>query len=126
MGRDGEPHYPRPAPIEGYGNGGFSFAGMSHRGSLLCLPSGIWAWPITQPHEITEVTLAPLFAEAADVGFFLLGTGREAWDMPSALRRRFHELKLTVEVTRTGMAISTFNLLLEEGRRVAAGLVAVG
>ena len=41
------PHLPRPAPIDAYGNGGFRFAGMSHRGSLLCLPDGIWAWPVT-------------------------------------------------------------------------------
>ena len=40
------PHLPRPAPIESYGNGGFRFAGMSHRGSLLCLPDGSWAWPV--------------------------------------------------------------------------------
>ena len=45
------PHLPRPAPIEAYGNGGFRFAGMSHRGSLLCLPSGIWAWPVAQAAE---------------------------------------------------------------------------
>ena len=32
--------FPRPAPIEAYGKGGFRFAGMSHRGSLLCLPDG--------------------------------------------------------------------------------------
>ena len=36
------------APIDAYGKGGFRFAGMSHRGSLLCLPSGIWAWPVAQ------------------------------------------------------------------------------
>jgi uncharacterized protein len=119
------PHFPRLATIEGFGNGGFSFAGMSHRGSLLCLPSGIWAWPVTQPHEITDVTLAPLFAEAGEVGFFLLGTGREAWDMPIHLRRRFQELKLPVEIMRTGSAVSTFNLLLEEGRKVGAALIAV-
>ena len=40
------PHLPRPAPIDAYGNGGFRFAGMSHRGSILCLPDGIWAWPV--------------------------------------------------------------------------------
>ena len=34
------PHLPEQAPIEAYGNGGFRFAGMSHRGSLLCLPAG--------------------------------------------------------------------------------------
>ena len=57
---------------------------MSHRGSLLCLPSGIWAWPVTQPDEITEATLAPVFAEAADIDLFLLGTGRDRWIMPDA------------------------------------------
>jgi uncharacterized protein len=121
----GDPHFPRLVPIESYSKGGFSFAGMSHRGSLLCLPSGIWAWPVQRPAEITEVTLAPVFAEAEDLGLFLLGAGREAWDMPIAVRRRFQELKLSLEVTRTGIAVSTFNLLLEEGRRVAAGLLAV-
>jgi uncharacterized protein len=121
-----ERHFPRLAPIEAYGKGGFTFAGMSHRGSLLCLPSGIWAWPATKPSEITESTLALVFAEANDIGLFLLGVGQDAWDMPTSLRRRFQELKLTLEVTRTGIAVSTFNLLLEERRRVAAGLLAVG
>jgi len=119
------PHLPRLAPIDGYGKGGFRFAGMSHRGSLLCLPSGIYAWPPAQPDEITEAALAPAFAEADDIGFFLIGAGRERWSMPDALRLRFHERKLNVEVARTGTAVSTFNILLGEGRRVAAGLIAV-
>jgi uncharacterized protein len=38
---------------------------------------------------------------------------------------QFHERKLNVEVTRTGTAVSTYNILLGEGRRVAAGLIAV-
>ncbi len=42
------PHLPHPAPIDAYGNGGFRFGGMSHRGSLLCLPDGIWAWPVNE------------------------------------------------------------------------------
>ena len=57
------PHLPHPAPIEAYGNGGFRFAGMSHRGSLLCLPSGIWAWA-ARSRRIDEAALAPVFAEA--------------------------------------------------------------
>jgi len=40
--RSGQRFYPALAPIEAYGNGGFRFAGMSHRGSLLILPSGIY------------------------------------------------------------------------------------
>ena len=119
------PHLPRLAPIEAYGKGGFSFAGMSHRGSLLCLPSGIWGWPVAQSAEINEVTLAPVFAEADAVALLLVGAGREPWIMPDALRLRCHALKINVEVTRTGAAVSTYNILLGEGRRVAAALVAV-
>ena len=49
------PHLPRSAPIEAYGKGGFAFADMSHRGSLLCLPDAIWAWPVVKPEEIDQV-----------------------------------------------------------------------
>jgi uncharacterized protein len=119
------PHLPRPAPIDGYGKGGFRFAGLSHRGSLLCLPSGIWAWPVAQAADITEASLGPAFAEADAIGLFLLGAGQGPWAMPDDLRLRFHALKLNVEVARTGTAVSTYNILLGEGRRVAAGLIAV-
>ena len=37
-------HYPARAPIDAYGNGGFRFADMSHKGSLIIVPSGIYAW----------------------------------------------------------------------------------
>lgn len=119
------PHLPYPAVIDAYGKGGFSFAGMSHRGSLLCLPSGIWAWPVTHPGEIDETTLAPVFAAAADIGLFLIGSGHESWVLPEWLRLCLHERKLRVEASRTGTAVSTYNILLGEGRRVAAGLIAM-
>ena len=119
------PHLPRLVPIDGYGKGGFRFGGLSHRGSLLCLPSGIWAWTATGPAGITEASLAPLFAEADRIGFFLLGCGRTSWIMPDAMSDRFRALKINVEVTRTGTAVSTYNILLGEGRRVAAALIAV-
>jgi uncharacterized protein len=51
--------YPYPAPIDAYGNGGFRFAGMSHRGSILCLPTGIHAWPVTTIDALTEEDIAP-------------------------------------------------------------------
>jgi uncharacterized protein len=121
----GAPHLPRQAPIDGFGKGGFRFAGMSHRGSLLCLPSGIWAWAVARPADIDEAAIAPVFAEADRIGLLLIGVGREPWSMPDALRLQFHALKVSVEVTRTGTAVSTYNILLGEGRRVAAGLIAV-
>ena len=35
---------------------------MSHRGSLLCLPDAIWAWPVTRPEDIDKSSLARVFA----------------------------------------------------------------
>jgi uncharacterized protein len=118
-------HLPRLVPIDGYGKGGFRFGGLSHRGSLLCLPSGIWVWPVAETTDITETSLAPVFAEAAEIGLLLLGSGRAPWIMPDALLDRFREANLNVEVARTGTAVSTYNILLGEGRRVAAALIAV-
>jgi uncharacterized protein len=116
---------PYPAPIEAYGKGGFSFAGMSHRGSLLCLPDGIRAWPVARVEDITEAALAPVLEQAAGIAIFLIGTGREAWTLPEPLRLLFLKRKLAVELARTGTAVSTYNILLGEGRAVAAGLIAV-
>ena len=98
---------------------------MSHRGSLLCLPSGIWAWPLTQPEDVTELTLKPVFEVSADIGLFLIGTGQTPWHLPAPLQMLFHKLKISVETMRTGTAVSTYNILLGEGRRVAAGFIAV-
>jgi uncharacterized protein len=118
------PHFPGLAPIDAYGKGGFRFAGMSHRGSLLCLPSGIWAWPVETAAEIDAAALAPVFDAVADIALLILGTGREPWVMPEPLRARFRDVKVVVEVMTTGPAVRTYNILLAEKRRMAAGLIA--
>ena len=120
-----QPHYPAQASIEAYGKGGFRFAGMSHRGSLLCLPQGIWSWAVAAPTDLSEQVLAPLLAQATELDLALIGTGRDPWAMPPELRQRFRDVGLTVETTPTGAAVRTYNVLFAEGRRVAAGLIAV-
>jgi uncharacterized protein len=119
------PHFPSLAPIDAYGNGGFRFAGMSHRGSLLFLPQGIWAWPVITAGEVDEAALAPVFACADAIELFLLGTGRESWLLPGPLRARFRAAKIAAEVMTTGAAVRTYNMLLAERRRIAAALIAV-
>jgi uncharacterized protein len=118
------PHLPYPAPIDAYGDGGFRFAGLSHRGSLLCLPDGIWAWPVAVPEAVTQETLALVFQAAACLDLFILGIGRDAWIASPALRQLFGEHSLKWEAMPTGAAIRTYNVLVAEGRLVAAGLIA--
>jgi uncharacterized protein len=122
------PHLPHPAPIDAYGNGGFRFAGMSHRGSLLCLPNGIWATPVRSAGEIDEAALAlalePASPDAA-VDHFIIGTGKDFIPVAPALRETFRKRHIVVESMATGAALRTYNILLGERRRVGALLVAV-
>ena len=96
---------------------------MSHRGSILCLPAGIWAWPVMRPEEITEASLSRVFDSGIEL--FMLGTGKQPWFMPEALRWRFRDAHIGLEVTPTGAAVRTYNILFGERRKAGAALIAV-
>jgi uncharacterized protein len=118
-------HYPQQVGIDAYGNGGFRFAGMSHRGSLLCLPSGMHGWEVTEPDGITMESLAPVLAAAADIDVLLIGIGPDIAAIPRDLRDALRARSIIVEAINTGSAIRTYNVLLAEERAVAAALLAV-
>src|ERR1700710_2409033 len=92
------PHLPRSAPIEAYGKGGFAFADMSHRGSLLCLPNGIWAWNVTRPAEIDKASLHRVLEQAKDIDTLIIGTATEVWQPSSALREIFRSVGIVLDV----------------------------
>ncbi|MDE1936433.1 Mth938-like domain-containing protein [Bradyrhizobium sp.] len=119
------PHLPRSAPIDAYGKGGFAFADMSHRGSLLCLPDAIWAWPVTNAAEIDEYSLSRVFAAANQIDTLIVGTGTEVWVVPRHLREALRAAQVGVDAMQTGPAIRTYNIMIGERRRVAAALIAV-
>ena len=119
------PHLPRSAPIEAYGKGGFAFAEMSHRGSLLCLPDAIWAWPVVRPEEIDEASLGRVFAAARGIDTLIIGTGTEVWLPPKTLRAALRAVSVVLDTMQTGPAIRTYNIMIGERRRVAAALIAV-
>ena len=119
------PHLPRQALIDAHGGGGFRFAGLSHHGSLLCLPDGIWAWPVTDPEQASEETLARVFAQTGELDFFVFGTGAAPWMMPEPLRARFRAAQVSLDTMTTGAAVRTYNVMLMENRRVGAGLIAI-
>ncbi|MDP1583363.1 Mth938-like domain-containing protein [Bradyrhizobium sp.] len=119
------PHLPRSAPIEAYGKGGFAFAEMSHRGSLLCLPEAIWAWPVTRPEEIDGASLVRVFEAANGIDTLIIGTGTGVWLAPPALRDALRAVRVVLDTMQTGPAITTYNIMIGERRRVAAALIAV-
>jgi uncharacterized protein len=118
-------HLPGRYRIDAYGGGGFRFADLSHRGSLLCLPSGMWAWGLTEPSELDETAFARLLDEAGEIDTLLVGTGPDIAPLKKSLRDALKAGGIVAEAMATGAAVRTWNVLLPEGRRVAAALIAV-
>jgi len=117
--------FPGSCVIEAYGAGGFRFAEMSHRGSILALPSGVHAWEAETLQDITPASLRRLLDEPAGaIELLLIGTGRELVPPSQELRMALQAAGIRVDSMGTGAAISTYNILLGERRRVAAALLA--
>ncbi|MCP1538670.1 Mth938-like domain-containing protein [Methylorubrum extorquens] len=111
--------------IDAYGNGGFRFGQMSHRGSILLLPSGVRAWEVNEPAGIDGTSLGPVLAEAEGIELLLIGTGAEIVFLPETLRQRLKAAGIGLDTMQTGAAARTYNILMAENRKVAAALIAV-
>lgn len=117
-------HYPGRTAIDSYRAGGFGFAGMSHRGAIMVLPSGVYAWSVN-PAALTAADFAMVLAEKAEIDLFLIGMGPDMARPPKPVRAALEAAGIMYDTMATGHAVSTYNLLLEEKRRVAAALIPV-
>lgn len=117
--------YPARAPIDAYGNGGFRFAGMSHQGSLLVLPSGMHRWDVSGFAYLKPEDFNLVFAESKDIDFLLLGTGTAMSRPTKPIIEIFARQNLPLDFMSTGSAVRTYGVLLAEKRKVAAAFIAV-
>lgn len=117
--------YPERQEIDAYGNGGFRFSEFSHKGSVLILPSGIYAWPYDDMSAVDGAAFRLVFEEELRPEFLLLGTGAGQIFPETGILKAFIEAKIGLEVMDTGAAARTFNILFAEGRNIAAALLAV-
>jgi len=99
--------------IEGYGPGFFRISGHVLRGALLVTPWEAGPWG-----GLTD-TAAPL-ALCDKIDVVLVGCGRDIAHLPPAFRAALEEAGLGVEVMSSPAACRTYNVLLSEGRRIAA------
>lgn len=120
-----EAHFPGRAQIDAYGNGGFRFADMSHRGSVLLLPSGVYGWTVKDMSGVTVDAVGQILNEADDIDVLLFGCGPDLLRVPADVREALKEKGISCDSMSTGAAVRTFNVLLAEERNVAAALIAV-
>lgn len=113
-----EVHYEGAPPVDGYGPGFFRLGGAVHHGPLALLPSGASPWSGLQD-------LAPFLAEAARFDVLFLGMGPEIRPLDPGVRAMLEEAGIGVEIMATPSACRTYNVLLAEGRRIAAALLPV-
>ena len=104
--------------IEGYGPGFFRVGTHVLRGPSLVTPwdAGPWGG--------LEDMAAPL-ALAGRIDVLLLGLGAEVAIVPRALREALEAAGIGVEPMNSPAACRTYNVLLGEGRRIAAALLPV-
>ena len=123
------PFVPGRHAIESYGGGGFRFAGMSHVGSILATPRGISALAAVSIAEVGDEALASLIAELETtpgaVELLVVGAGASPARLSETLIQRLRASGLRFETMATGPAARVYNVLIEEGLRVAALLIAV-
>lgn len=113
--------------IDGYGDGGFRVSGVRVEGSVIVYPDRLSNWAPAALAEVTtnaleEVTRA---GRAGQVELLLLGTGASMAQINRGLRQELRAAGVVIEVMDTGAACRTYNVLLAEGRKVAAALIAV-
>jgi uncharacterized protein len=114
--------------IESYGGGGFRISGVRHAHSVLVLPDATIAWPVAAWDQIEPASLLSLGVgggEAIQPRTLLIGTGTKQHFPDRAFRARLRAAGLVVETMDTGAACRTYNVLMAEGRDVAAALIAI-
>ncbi len=121
----GQGHYPYQATIDAYGDGGFRFAEMSHKGSLICLPGGMFAWDVTSAAEVDLEGLGRVLDASDEIDVLLIGLGPDIAAITPEIRAAFKDRGVIVEAVSTGSAVRTYNVLLAEHRAVGAALIAV-
>jgi|TARA_R110002072_G_scaffold36053_21_gene106198 uncharacterized protein len=110
--------------IESYGGGGFQVAGKRYQGSQILVLGEVLDWPVADLDEATAQNLRPLLNKAGDLELVLLGCGEKNRMLPPALSALFRDAGVALEGMDSANAVKTFNLLANEGRKVAAALIA--
>lgn len=105
-------------PIDGYGPGFFRIGGEVLQGAVLVMPNGAQGWG---GYDDT----VPLLALAGQIDVLFVGTGAETAHIPAEFRATLEAADIGVEAMATPPACRTYNILLSEGRRIAAALLAV-
>ena len=119
---------PDPAQVQlirSYGPGHFKIGEREWRSPVLVTPTRTTAWDVARAEDLALDNLAALKEAPTPTELLVVGCGPRAVFLPPPLRAALKSAGLALEVVDTGSACRTYNVLLAEGRRVAAALIPV-
>jgi len=111
--------------VQSYGQGGFRISGQMFQGAVIITPEDTALWDV--PADFSAVNadhFAPLAAMAATLDVLLIGSGAQGAYNPG-LQQQLKARGLSAEIMDSGAACRTYNVLMAEGRRLAAALLPV-
>lgn len=111
--------------IQSYGEGRFRISGTVYKGGVLVFPERTLPWPVASIRGVTVDSLAEVTTAEPAVEILLLGCGSRFETIPAALKEALRKAGVMVDSMSTGAACRTYNVLVSEGRRVAAALIAI-
>jgi uncharacterized protein len=111
--------------VQSYGSGHFKVSRIDYQGSVIILPNQTISWDVNILDDVNLESLAPVIAEDPRIEILLIGCGDMMQLLPRTLMDKFRQKGLAIDAMDTGAACRTYNILAAEGRRVAAGLVAL-
>ena len=117
---------PDPAQVQvirTYGPGRFLISDREWREPVLLTPTVTTPWKVTRAEDLSLASLVALKDAPVPTELLVLGCGTRAIFVPPALRAELKAAGLALEVVDTGSACRIYNVLLAEGRRVAAALI---
>ena len=110
--------------IQAYSGGHFRVSGQVYNGPVVVTVEKTQSWPVAnQNKSLTVEDFAVLLQESDNLDVVLVGCGAKMTSIPFPLRQALKERGLAVEFMDTGAACRTYNVLMAEGRRVAAALL---
>jgi uncharacterized protein len=111
--------------IDTYAPGRFRVSNIVHEGAVIVFPDRTIAWDVYSFADLNADHFAAVLAADPKPDVLLLGSGARMQLLPSALRKALREQGVVVDVMDSPAACRTYNVLLAEGRRVAAALLPV-
>ena len=108
--------------IDSYGLGQFRVAGDLWRQAIIVLPEQTVKWSLRSVAELTVESLAPVYDADPAIEILLIGCGDRMALVPAAFKQECRAKGFGVDTMDTGAACRTYNVLMAEGRRVAAAL----